>query len=108
MKWMVHDQKKKELVFRLEEHEIIDEMNYTLNILSPKYPDAEIPAKVVVVGPSKVNSSWELKFKLPETIPFPSDFFVSGQHDSKGRCVVASGFSIGSEFSCHQAVTRLL
>ena len=31
MKWMVHDKKKKELLFRLEEHEIIDEMNYTLN-----------------------------------------------------------------------------
>jgi hypothetical protein len=108
MKWMLHDQKKKELVFRMEEHEIFDGMNYLLNLIPPKNPDAKLPTNVIVVGPSMVDSNWELKFKLPDSMPAPLDFFVNGHHPMKGDCVVASGFSIGPGISCHQAMTKVV
>lgn len=108
MKWMKHDRKKKELLFKLEEHELVDEMDYHLYFDGPRPNELNIGRVQLSCGPEKAKSDWTLKYSIPETLLLHLGewtFVVIGLDKIKGDYIVASGFSRGMHFVCHQVVT---
>ena len=109
MKWMTHDRKKKKLIFKLEEHEIVDEMDYHLYFSHPETNMKDAKMIDIHPNPAVVNSSWELVFNLQDDLPLHMgrcEFYVVGHSAIKGSYSVASGFSIGMNIICHQALSK--
>jgi hypothetical protein len=111
MKWMLHDRKRNELSFRLEEHEIVDGMEYVLEINGPKMDgDKKVDASFGC-GAKKVNSEWILKYQIPDAVQlhlgvYTFIVFNSNTVIKKGDYVIATGFVHGNRFVCHQAMTK--
>jgi hypothetical protein len=114
MKWMLYDREKKELSFKLEEHEIVDEMQHYVIFVGPTAHDTGLSRQIINSETSKVNSKWILKFKIPEKVLGNLhlgqwDFIVLGEGDKKltrPDYIVASGFSNAMHFVCHQALAK--
>jgi hypothetical protein len=109
MKWMRYDKKKGEISFKLEEHEIDDDMLHHIYFDGPKNNVKDAERVNQSVGPSKINSEWLLKFKLPENMALHMgqwNFVVTGFNKlNNGDRTIASGFSYGTRWVCHQAIT---
>jgi len=93
MKWMLHDNKKKELSFLLEEHEIVEEMEHHIYFDQPETNAKDAKRVQLSAGPARVNSEWVLKFKVPEQLQLhvgQVNFYVSGNHPLKGNYIIAS------------------
>jgi hypothetical protein len=109
MKWMQHDRKGKRLIFKLEEHEIVDGMQHFLFFSHPETNQKDAKMVEIPLGPSMINSNWELIFKFPGEIPLHlgrCEFFVNGHSVMKGSYIVATGFSVANNIVCHQALSK--
>jgi hypothetical protein len=109
MKWMEHDRKRKRLIFKLEEHEIVDGMQHHLYFSHPETNEKDANMIDVHIGPSVINSNWELIFFLPDELPLHlgrCEFFVNGHSAMKGSFIVATGFTVASNIVCHQALSK--
>jgi hypothetical protein len=111
MKWMLHDRKKKQLIFKLEEHELVEGMQHHLYFAHPETNQKDSKMVDVHLGPSAVNSNWELIFNLPDEFPLHMgrcEWFVNGHSDMKGSYIVATGFTVANNIVCHQALSKRL
>lgn len=110
MKWMKFDRKKKILEFKLEEHEMVDDMPHYAIFEGPKTNEKDAE-RISVNSPSaKVGPQWNLKISIPEAVQLHLGawtFVVIGEPiQTKGQRIIASGFSYGMSFVCHQAITE--
>lgn len=110
MKWMSFDRKRRILEFKLEEHEMVDDMNHYAMFTGPKTNEKDAE-KVIINSPSaKIGPQWNLKIQVPESVqPHLGrwEFVVIGEPiQTHGQRIIASGFSFGTDFVCHQAISK--
>jgi hypothetical protein len=110
MKWMQHNREKRELIFQLYEHELLDDKEYVLEINGPKIDGDKKIETSFGCGAKKANSEWTLKFSIPEGVQLHLGRYtftvIGGPVQNKGEYLIASGFSYGEWFICHQAMTK--
>lgn len=104
MKWMKYSRDSRTVEFKLEEHEMLKDLPYTLEFTDINRMGAIIGS--IGCGNSQVNSDWIAKFKIPDAVNF-----VAGQwsyslvvYCPKGLTIIATGYSYGVRLTCNQAM----
>ena len=110
MQWMEYNKNKRRLSFKLEEHEIAEEMQHTIAFTGIQGKGLDPVPVTLSMGPKEVTSRWLLEFDVPTGVTLENgswNFIVTGKHPFKGIYITATGFSHKMDFVCHQTLTKI-
>lgn len=109
MKWMSFNRSIRTIEFKLEEHEIVDDMIHRVVFDGP--PRSGRARDSVTSAPSKAGPQWNLKFVVPREVDLTIGQWtftvISEPFMTRGQQITATGFSNGADLICHQAITKL-